>query len=447
MANELSREQIVIEAEGVEEAIRKAEELTRAFERTAQAAGQAGSYGALPAEGMRPGYLPMPPIRSSRVTSAQRTDYGSAALVQAAREAQRIARELDRAGGTWMSRMNAQIRSAVAEAKQLNMGGLRGGLGAVPGVAVAASGGALWARGFAGTLESNRLNRELDLLGREVAGAFKPVTDEFTRSIRDLREWLQRMSPRGQDHLLAAATVAAGIGGVQMATGRGAKARDLAKSGKEVLLALGVADRIDLGVKTLRSRFESGEADGKGTWLGRRLGYTGTMSTNDLQDTGYGRIARIKDPTQRQAAVDAELAKIREMKSQLDRDFYRNPIGYFSTSVTEVLGYNLFDDEATRSYRKNLEYTRSLSQREKVLSNIGAGQAGIGPDNSRRRVTPDDIQYGEVGSAYDDAQLGLLKVATVGEKQLAKLDEIEKHLAKIAGEAPMTTADYSRTTR
>ena len=78
------------------------------------------------------------------------------------------------------------------------------------GVAGLATGAGLVANGFAGTVEMERFSRELTLLSRELAGAFRPLITGVTGLARDARKRLEKQGPAEQDQLLAGGVIAGG---------------------------------------------------------------------------------------------------------------------------------------------------------------------------------------------------------------------------------------------
>jgi hypothetical protein len=121
------------------------------------------------------------------------------------RTAQLTARYGDRLGG-FLARYGGSASK---------IGGMVGlGLTGVAGV-----GAGLARQGFQGTVEQNRLDAETNRISREMAGAFKPVMDLFTRGARAVRERLERTSEGGQNALLAGTAVAGTAAGVMALRG------------------------------------------------------------------------------------------------------------------------------------------------------------------------------------------------------------------------------------
>lgn len=69
----------------------------------------------------------------------------------------------------------------------------------------------LWSRGMQGTVEQGQRDMELNLLGREIASIFKPVSDVTTDLIRGFRKFLGGLNERGQNALMIGGLGAAGL--------------------------------------------------------------------------------------------------------------------------------------------------------------------------------------------------------------------------------------------
>lgn len=70
---------------------------------------------------------------------------------------------------------------------------------AAGGAALGATVGGMARSGFSGTVEGNRLNLELEMISRELAGAFKPAIEAVTMALGGMRKWLERLGPAGQN--------------------------------------------------------------------------------------------------------------------------------------------------------------------------------------------------------------------------------------------------------
>lgn len=104
---------------------------------------------------------------------------------QMQRRAELSARFGDRAGG-WLARNDKLLGTA-------------GRAGSFAAGATLTTGAGLVRQGFSGTVEEKQLEREMKMLGRELAGAMKPVIDVTTRGVRSLREFMEGLGPAGQN--------------------------------------------------------------------------------------------------------------------------------------------------------------------------------------------------------------------------------------------------------
>jgi hypothetical protein len=97
----------------------------------------------------------------------------------------------------------------------------RGAAGAAGMAGVAATGAAM--HGFQGTVEWNRLQLEVDMVSRELAGAFLPAIQWATKGLQGLRNWLESLSQRDQNRLMLGAMAFGGVGAAGiLARGAGA---------------------------------------------------------------------------------------------------------------------------------------------------------------------------------------------------------------------------------
>jgi hypothetical protein len=106
----------------------------------------------------------------------------------------------------------------------------------------------LYNRGMQGTVEQGRREMELNLLGREVASIFKPLSDATTDATRGLRKWMQGLSKSEQNLLMGAGVGVAGIlGAVAMRRGGGLGALALG-SGAGLAGGMGLGEAASLGL-------------------------------------------------------------------------------------------------------------------------------------------------------------------------------------------------------
>lgn len=118
---------------------------------------------------------------------------------------QKQVEELERRAG-YEARMGRRLGGLAANldaaARNPVLRALLGGVGgAAMAAGAAATGGA--AKGFQGTVEWNRLQLELQMVSRELAGAFLPAVQFATRELKEFRGWLEGMTPGQQNAVMA----------------------------------------------------------------------------------------------------------------------------------------------------------------------------------------------------------------------------------------------------
>lgn len=84
-----------------------------------------------------------------------------------------------------------------------------GGMAAMAGAAAVTG---LAKNGFSNTVEMNRFNLEVQLISRELAGAFKPALDFATSALGKFRKFLERLGPSEQDAIMSGGLAVAGYG-------------------------------------------------------------------------------------------------------------------------------------------------------------------------------------------------------------------------------------------
>ena len=166
-----------------------------------------------------------------------------------AREMERLARQYEkvRREAELISRYGSRVGGFVAR----NEGtlGAANRAGNYAATATVATGASLVRQGFSGTVESNRLSAEWNMLAREMAGAFKPVIDVTTKAVRGLRQFMETLGPAGQNVvMLGGLALSAGLalkavtgGGLIGAVGRAALSGGLSLAGTAAASAGGSA--------------------------------------------------------------------------------------------------------------------------------------------------------------------------------------------------------------
>lgn len=99
--------------------------------------------------------------------------------------------------------------------------GAAGRLGGYAMTAAVATGGGLVRSGFSNTVESNRMGLETKMLGRELAGAFKPVIDVATRVTRSVRKFMEGLDSTGQNVVMFGGLALSAAATLRLITGGG----------------------------------------------------------------------------------------------------------------------------------------------------------------------------------------------------------------------------------
>lgn len=368
--------------------------------------------------------------------SAFSTDRGSDDLAKQAREAARLADHLGKGSDGFAHRMRASMADTLGKTKEFTAIAARNGIGGLsavkaatgglPGAAGVVGGGGLaatWAKGFGGTLESGRMEREWELLGREVAGAMKPVTDAFTNGMRDLRKFLERLSPEGQNHLAAAGVLGAAGIGVSKATGGGFFPATL-----QAIAGL-------KGFDNLMQFYETAKFT-KTAFQKEFLKSDISVSQDESDRFGYRKM-KPEQLDQEDKTLDMLIEKHKEYTADAKNPF--KSIGHHLDmmigSTFKAFGYDMLGTGKT-SYGEHFETGTELYKRRQEVANIKAGMTPEEEQNkNRRRVTPDNISFGELGSSADEATLSLMKVnmpATGEKSQEQKFTDMVLYLQQIS---------------
>lgn len=265
-----------------------------------------------------------------------------------------------------------------------------GALRVAGGAATAAGAGAigLARSGFAGTVEQNKLDLELKMLGRELAGAFKPFVELLTKGARALREFMERLTPTGQSAV---------AGGALAATGYGAWRFGGAALG---MLGLGAGAGARLGGAALAG----GSASGIGASGAAAIGATtAAAARGGIASRAAGFLGRNAGGIMRNAGPIGFLASgFYEAATARPERPGETPGEYYSRIRRE-------DD------RSRLGAAWSMAWRGfgKVVSGAGpktAEQEAADADDPGRKVTPAGGGFEESGSGYERIQAAISSV-------------------------------------
>lgn len=299
------------------------------------------------------------------------------------REQERVL-ELERRA-QYQARFGRQAGYLAYQADRLGRG--PAGAAAVAGAATVTG---LARNGFSNTVEMNRFNLEVQLISRELAGAFKPALDFATSALGKFRKFLEKLSPGQQDAIMYGGLAVAGygayrggralLGGVGGMFGMGGAAPGAvaAGAGGGGGLAAAMAAKYAL---TPAAGAEAAAAGGRFGAAGRALGKVGKVA---------GKLAL---PVAVAAEVGSELTD--------DDGFYehhrRKGGSKFGSALRTVgdMGLNLL------TFGGHADAARARGD-------IGAHPTGA--DKDRRMVTPADAGFEASGSFQARAATALALV-------------------------------------
>lgn len=204
------------------------------------------------------------------------------------------------------SQYGSRLGGAVSAAERL---GASRGARVAGGLAVAAAGTAIgMARsGFSGTVEQNRLDTELKLISRELAGSLKPAIDATTDGLQKFRKFLERLSPNQQNLLAAGVVGAAGVAGASAFSNR--------------VLGMGLAEAGAAGASRLGGMGVRGAARG-----GAALAVGATLAASQFEEGGQNIYRGYKGTDQQLAELGqrklAESSRVGRVAASLAEDTF-----------------------------------------------------------------------------------------------------------------------------
>ena len=435
MANVVSTEVVEFKAEGADDVLAKMRQVQTETDGMAERMKAAGEASRKQFEKFKTGA----DGAAAAMRNAWTTDRGSDDLAKQARIAVQMGNQLKGGASAFHAQMQKVWADGLAKSREISAllgkaplgAGARSAFGSIPaagGIMAAGGVGATWAKGFSGTLEAGRMDREFELLGREVAGIFKPVTDSLTEAIRSLRQTLEKLTPNQQSALAATGIAAAGGYGVSKATGGG---------------FVGGTLTFMAGLKMIDNLQQAYEGMKYGKSLVQREVFGGNVPVSKEESDSYG----YRNMTEDQLGKESK--KINDLRNK-HADYQAsvtNAIGMSVGSTLKVFGSDIFGVGQT-SWGEHWKAGSELLKRQQEIRDIryGRGQEdGDGPNEKRRRVTADNISYGELGSSYEEATLGLMKVNAGGDSKDANdyLRDIARYLKKMSGEEGVNDPDRS----
>jgi hypothetical protein len=266
------------------------------------------------------------------------------------------------------------------------------------GVATAAGGAAtaMAMRGFSGTVEMNRLNLEMLMVSRELAGSFRPAIEFATKALMQFRKFLEKFGESGQNAIMLGglalgglATVGLarmGIGGLRGMLGGGAAAAAATGVAARSTLGAGLATPLALGAGGAAIGFghevvAGGAAFGAARGAFRGIGPMGGASAGGVGRAALGGAARVAAPLA-VGAIGYEAAT---------GGFYSELRRRGNDKITSTLGAaggGLMDFLSFGAYGR-------------AFRNRHPSEASTGPNPNRRMVTIADAGFDSPGGAFE----------------------------------------------
>lgn len=244
--------------------------------------------------------------------------------------------------------------------------------------------GAMARSGLSGTVEGNRMNLEAQLLSREVAGVFKPLTDGVTNATVKIRKWMEGLGETEQNMLMYGGALVAGTVALRYLLGANTFGA----------LAGGVASAVSApGAFLAANRRGIAGAAGLGLWgYGSATGHRGAAAAGGAL-AGYS----VAGPWG--AAVGGTIGAV---EASGDYGRYRSSGRSVVASAGLALMSNLSDigdyfsgSDSTEKWRKEMD---AFNAKKKADEEKG------------RKVTLADAGFESVGSGYERLSTALALV-------------------------------------
>ncbi|VTT99004.1 unnamed protein product [Gemmataceae bacterium] len=333
-------------------------------------------------------------------------------MAQLTREAQRYRREIE------LTARYGRVGGLIARHEQK--------LGLTESAARYASSGvrSLYNRGMSNTVEQGRRELETNLLGREVAAIFKPVSDVTTDLTKRLRKFMEGLGEGGQSALMLGGLGVAGVlGGASLM--RGGMLGRVALGGGAV--AAGSAAGLGVG------EMASGALAAKYLWDSRKAApppLPASATPPGVKPTsprGGGFLASLAGGPLIAALATAAMS----VPETLDGGYYEelrkrgnNPV----TSMLGAFGGGVMDTISHGTKALGItDKTYGEAFREKYPAAKEAHDAAM---KKRTRVTPQGGGFQELGSGYDQIAEAFGKVYSA--EDAANKDETAKKTAEMA---------------
>lgn len=267
-------------------------------------------------------------------------------------------------------------------------GSMAGSVGKYAGLGVAG----LVTSGFTGTTEGERFARELRVLSLELAASFKPLMDGFTNLTRGARQWLQTLSPEGQDRLQTAGATAGGA---------------------------------YLGYRI---------AGAPGAVVGAAIGFgVSEASIQSAKDEQQKSKEFNRDKYMLDMKPEERLKEIEKRKKQVDED-YRKESNFWTFDNTEVQDRKTNRDDVLREMRKQAKREIDIKKKKDAGMPLSEAEQEIfdqskSNPNRRQLLITEGTGFAGVGDTFRALQEDVLRTAAEQKSTTdGKLDDIKDEL-------------------
>lgn len=275
----------------------------------------------------------------------------------------------------------------------------------------------LYSRGMSGTVEGGRREMELNLLGREIASIFKPVSDATTDLVSGFRKLLGGIGGKGQNALLAGGLLTAGgLGVAGLARGGG-----LAGIGR--LAVGGGAAAGAMGLRMLGGLGGAAPAASAGGGLAAAMKATGA----------YGASVGTAATTSRLGMAGRAAGRL-ALPVGVALEGYDAYSAYAARTGAGMSG----SYAAAKGAAELVGGVSSVAMTNSARSKLYSGATGpdgkpVTPGDNRRRVARQGGGFQELGSGYDQIAEGFGMVADPAVPAAKATEELGK-LSGLVGE-------------
>jgi hypothetical protein len=229
-------------------------------------------------------------------------------------------------------------------------------------------------------VEWNRFTTELQMINRELAGAFRPALLSATRGLGSIRKHLEKLGPEEQDRLMNAGLAVGGLGATHLALKRFAG------------VGLGTfalnTGRASLGMNPALGRFGPIAA----LMLAGRLAPEHERDTYGLRETRVNPATGMREYARSEAELKKMLEEERKSSTWLGRRAH-NTLGSLGAGTFDLINWT--QKQFTGQTFKREEFRAPVTAIEQEL------ERRKGANAQRRRVTPADAGFDQPEAAYE----------------------------------------------